>query len=428
MAPKRISALAALLIIAGAKTAEEITEVTDCHLHDETQFCFAGDAEWEVTTMIDTADAPESYSNCHAHGEDGLHCTGGNLEVTLAAATAESEEDHAHETSTTTSEEITEVTSCHLHGDTQYCFAGDEEYEVVDGPDAASAPDHYDDCHAHEEELHCTGDGLDMTLAAAATDEHTSEGATESEGEGEAGTESAQEGVSCHFHAGVEHRVDAEGNTVESGCARPEYEYNVPLRVGLRFVLLATSALGVFIPVFTERFSSIKTDNAIFIGLRQFGTGIIISTALVHLFTHAQIDFSNECLGRIRYEATTAAIAMAGLFITFAMEYIAHRFVVGRRSTGAPASPMGSDKPTHSDGEASSDAVVDGRSLILNTLSWRLASSSIPFVMLGVVLVVANDSAFITLFVVIIFHQMFEGVALGTRIAIMPAALSEKLS
>ena len=79
------------------------------------------------------------------------------------------------------------------------------------------------------------------------------------------------------------HCVDAEGNTVESGCARPEYEYNVPLRVGLLFVLLATSALGVFIPIFTERFSSIKSDNAIFIGLRQFGTGIMISTALVHV-------------------------------------------------------------------------------------------------------------------------------------------------
>ena len=73
--------------------------------------------------------------------------------MTLAAATGESEEDHTHETSTTTPEEITEVTSCHLHGDIQYCFAGNEEYEVVDGPDAARAPDHYDDCHAHEEKL-----------------------------------------------------------------------------------------------------------------------------------------------------------------------------------------------------------------------------------------------------------------------------------
>lgn len=37
--------------------------------------------------------------------------------------------------------------------------------------------------------------------------------------------------------------------------------------------------------------------------------------------------------------------------------------------------------------------------------------------MVGVTLVVAGDSFFITLFIVILFHQMFEGLALGTRIA-----------
>lgn len=36
---------------------------------------------------------------------------------------------------------------------------------------------------------------------------------------------------------------------------------------------------------------------------------------------------------------------------------------------------------------------------------------------IGLTLVVAGDSFFLTLFVVIIFHQMFEGLALGTRIA-----------
>jgi solute carrier family 39 (zinc transporter), member 1/2/3 len=36
---------------------------------------------------------------------------------------------------------------------------------------------------------------------------------------------------------------------------------------------------------------------------------------------------------------------------------------------------------------------------------------------IGLTLVVAGDSFFITLFVVIMFHQMFEGIALGTRIA-----------
>ena len=37
--------------------------------------------------------------------------------------------------------------------------------------------------------------------------------------------------------------------------------------------------------------------------------------------------------------------------------------------------------------------------------------------MIGLTLVVAGDSFFLTLFAVIVFHQMFEGVALGTRIA-----------
>ena len=37
--------------------------------------------------------------------------------------------------------------------------------------------------------------------------------------------------------------------------------------------------------------------------------------------------------------------------------------------------------------------------------------------MIGITVVVAGDSYFVTLFVVIIFHQMFEGIALGSRIA-----------
>ena len=39
------------------------------------------------------------------------------------------------------------------------------------------------------------------------------------------------------------------------------------------------------------------------------------------------------------------------------------------------------------------------------------------YLVIGLTLVVAGDSFFITLAIVIIFHQMFEGIALGTRIA-----------
>jgi solute carrier family 39 (zinc transporter), member 1/2/3 len=38
-------------------------------------------------------------------------------------------------------------------------------------------------------------------------------------------------------------------------------------------------------------------------------------------------------------------------------------------------------------------------------------------IVIGLTLVVSGDSFFITLFIVILFHQVFEGMALGTRIA-----------
>jgi zinc transporter 1/2/3 len=49
-------------------------------------------------------------------------------------------------------------------------------------------------------------------------------------------------------------------------------------------------------------------------------------------------------------------------------------------------------------------------------MSWVCAFANQPIV-IGLTLVVAGDSFFITLFIVILFHQMFEGIALGTRIA-----------
>jgi len=46
---------------------------------------------------------------------------------------------------------------------------------------------------------------------------------------------------------------------------------------------------------------------------------------------------------------------------------------------------------------------------------------------IGITLVVAGDSGFITLFIVILFHQVFEGLALGSRIAIIPSSFLRKV-
>ncbi|KAI0884948.1 uncharacterized protein GGS22DRAFT_162354 [Annulohypoxylon maeteangense] len=126
--------------------------------------------------------------------------------------------------------------------------------------------------------------------------------------------------------------------------------------------------------------------------LKQFGTGVVISTAFVHLLTHAQLMFSNECIGELQYEATTSAIVMAGMFFAFTVETASHR--LARKFW---------TRSRYND-EVVGVAVLEAGILFHSLL-------------IGVTLVVSGDSFFITLFVVILFHQMFEGIALGTRIA-----------
>jgi zinc transporter 1/2/3 len=50
--------------------------------------------------------------------------------------------------------------------------------------------------------------------------------------------------------------------------------------------------------------------------------------------------FANHCLGGLKYEATTAAIVMAGIVISFVPEYIGARVFLWRLSKqSGPASP-----------------------------------------------------------------------------------------
>jgi len=72
----RLAVFAALTAFAAAQSttstaaSEGPTAVSDCHPHGDVQFCVAGGEEWEVTSDIDEANAPDEYSDCHAHDEE----------------------------------------------------------------------------------------------------------------------------------------------------------------------------------------------------------------------------------------------------------------------------------------------------------------------------------------------------------------------
>lgn len=47
-------------------------EVAGCHAHGTTLFCIHDGEEWQVTSDIDTASAPSSFSGCHSHSAEEM--------------------------------------------------------------------------------------------------------------------------------------------------------------------------------------------------------------------------------------------------------------------------------------------------------------------------------------------------------------------
>ncbi|KAH9907816.1 Zip-domain-containing protein [Xylariomycetidae sp. FL2044] len=287
-------------------------------------------------------------------------------------------------------ESFTAISDCHGHDNEVFCFHGSSEVEVVIAATATSdIAATYTDCHTHGTDSYCVGpNGEDVEVLGVTADESSEDHHDHSEEE--TASESSGGTKDCHFHAGVEHCVGGDGKDVVE-CTRQDRDYNIPLRIGLLFVMLATSFIGVAGPIFLAPILPAKL-NIVFIVLKQFGTGVIISTAFIHLFTHAQLMLTNECLGEMKYEATTAALLMAGLFLTFVIEHGSHR--IARKYWS---------RSKYGD-EVISVMVLEA-GIIFHSL------------LIGLTTVVAGDSYFVTLFVVIVFHQMFEGIALGTRIA-----------
>ncbi|KAI5958544.1 ZRT1 [Candida theae] len=322
-------------------------------------------------------------------------------------------DDHEHAAANST------ITDCHMHGDTQYCI----DWEGNEGriePSQESPQSNYTGCHSHGTEVYCMNGEEELQFVVLDTSSDASTTTSES---------SSTSGVSCHFHAGVEHCVDENGNTVLGAnggtCERIDRDYNIPLRIGLLFVILVTSAIGSFGPLVLRSVFKISSENVVITIIKQFGTGVVISTALVHLMTHAFLMWSSECIHLV-YEGTGASITMAGIFIAFVIEYVAYRFL-SRRLDKLPTAKENSSEDDRGTNVATKTVSDEEKTVSLpessksmhDKLSVAILEAGIVFhsTLIGITLVVAADSYFITLFIVIVFHQFFEGLALGSRIS-----------
>ncbi|KAJ1919928.1 hypothetical protein H4219_001709 [Mycoemilia scoparia] len=241
-------------------------------------------------------------------------------------------------------------------------------------------------------------------------------------------------------------KVEEEVDPKELGCYDSGVdEWDRGLQIGAVFIILAICALGVLTPVLTRYVSWINVPQSLLDTGKFFGAGVIVATALIHMLASSGEAFEDPCVGdRLGdYEGWPFCIAMLAILAMHLMEYLmsAHsmKSCKAKNLVGEPPSDKlaasvnddnGQETPSHSmmhqghthlhggipvsfdhDDESIANARLHTSTLILE-LGIALHS-----VIIGLSLAISSGTEFKTLLIALSFHQFFEGVALGSRLA-----------
>ncbi|CAL9737123.1 zinc-regulated transporter 2 [Monosporozyma servazzii] len=251
-------------------------------------------------------------------------------------------------------------------------------------------------------------------------------------------------------------------------AAENDFDGKTNLRILAVFMILISSAIGSFFPVLSSKYSFIRLPDWCFFIAKFFGSGVIVATAFVHLLQPANEALDNECLGGTFAEYPWAfGISLMSLFFLFLLEIISHYLIErafsdddfddfdDKKTIGDESSETHDENKIEHLGfkvsHVSTDTSLNKEQMVNvpgkghydhtknhqdpcqigtpaqenqkeNYANQILAVMFLEFgilfhsVFVGLSLAVSGDE-FTTLFIVLIFHQMFEGLGLGTRIA-----------
>ncbi|KAF7334697.1 ZIP-like iron-zinc transporter [Mycena venus] len=181
------------------------------------------------------------------------------------------------------------------------------------------------------------------------------------------------------------------------------------LRVASVFIVLACATAGTLFPVLARRSQWLHVPKFVFDFAKYFGSGVIIATAFIHLLSPGLDELSSPCLSPAWSEYVHPHGHYTG-------SHAAH----GPEGTHAPPK-VNSDveeqehdhQHDHEHGEHSHlDGSASAQIFGIAILEFGVLLHS---VLIGLTLAV--DEGFKVLFVVIVFHQTFEGLGLGSRLA-----------
>lgn len=245
-----------------------------------------------------------------------------------------------------------------------------------------------------------------------------------------------------------------------------EYDGRLGLRISAIFVILVGSLFGAIFPVLARRMGGMGIPSWAFFIAKYFGSGVIIATAFIHLLAPAEEALTNECLtGPITEYSWVEGIILMTIVVMFFVELMVmrySRFGTGHGHGHDHDQGAESEERHHldalgaSDGAYKDDAIEQANSHVpgddhlghsrehrdaelaktggtsLEDYAAQLTSIFIlefgiifHSVFIGLTLAVTGEE-FTTLYIVLVFHQTFEGLGLGSRLATIPWPRSKR--
>ena len=223
------------------------------------------------------------------------------------------------------------------------------------------------------------------------------------------------------------------------------YDGRMGVRISAVFVILVTSCFGTIFPIFANRNTKFRMPGWVFFVAKFFGSGVIIATAFIHLLSPAEDALRDPCLtGPITEYDWVSGISLMTIFVLAFVELMAMRFgkfvhqhheagdenirktdmtlsILDRR-TGPDTT--GDDHLGRREGQSEiedTDADIYSDDYAAQMTAIFVLEFGVVFhsIFIGLTLAVSGEE-FNTLYAVIVFHQTFEGLGLGSRLAVTP--------
>lgn len=222
---------------------------------------------------------------------------------------------------------------------------------------------------------------------------------------------------------------------------------NFGARISSIFVILITSTLATLFPVVAAKSKRVKVNPYVYLFARHFGTGVIVTTAFLHLMDPAYGAIgSDTCVGQTGNWAIYAwcpAIILVTVYAIFLVDFLSSVYV--ERKYGVPdgchhvnvegviTSNNESAEEQQAKYENTTERGIEKTDSIISTetnveqgfhsqfAAFLVLEFGVIFhsVMIGLDLGSSGDE-FKTLYIVLIFHQAFEGLGIGARLCAIP--------